>query len=80
MGLDGERRDEAAQLRAEGEGIVGARGGRAGGSWDSAGQQILRAPGTLEKRGRRRGAARRDARGRGCHRRGGAGRGGGRTG
>lgn len=26
VGLDGERRDEAAQLRAEGEGVIGARG------------------------------------------------------
>lgn len=85
VGLDGKRRDEAAQLRAEGEGVVGTRGGRAGGARGSGGQQVLGgAPGTVEQRGRRcsrrRGAARRGARGRGCGRRGGAGRGGGGTG
>lgn len=54
VGLDGKWRDEAAQLRAEGEGVVGARGGRASGARPSGGQQVLRAPGAVEQRGRRR--------------------------
>lgn len=54
VGLDGKWRDEAAQLRAEGEGVVGARGGRASGARRSGSQQVLRAPGAVEQRGRRR--------------------------
>lgn len=50
VGLDGERCDEAAQLRAEGEGVVSARGRRAGGAGRAGCKQVLGAPGAVQQR------------------------------